>query len=359
MSWIKYLIADPNKGSIDKVSKSDERVSFPFPCSDSTECTNYIVTIEPGEYKLELWGAQGGNDTTAPTTAFGGRGGFSRGTIKLKKSTTFYLFIGGSGTGDRRSTCGSTGGGGSTDVRTLNGTWNATNNLRTRIIVAGGGGGRHGKSNSEGKDFVGNDGGGETAPGYTTGGFAITGATQNSGGSSTSTPNTPGTFGFAKSNGQPNKYSKGGFNGGSQGADGWCSSGAGGGWWGGINTHPTSSGGSGFVYKEFDPQCTASSDYYLTDAATFPGNTRFVSPYGGTEEGHRGNGFARITNLHPIPSPSASNDFFRVYNRCYSYFVDRRNKNVLNLTSILIMTALTESNSSFVSYAPKITKEQF
>ena len=141
MSWIKYLIADPNKGSIDKVSKSDERVSFPFPCSDSTECTNYIVTIEPGEYKLELWGAQGGNDTTAPTTAVGGRGCFSRGTIKLKKSTTFYLVRGGSGTGDRRSTCGSTGGGGSTDVRTLNGAWNDLNSLKTRIIVASGGGG--------------------------------------------------------------------------------------------------------------------------------------------------------------------------------------------------------------------------
>jgi hypothetical protein len=147
MSWATVLIGDSNKGNTNKVVKTNEYVSLPFPCSDSTDCTHYSVTLEAGRYHLEVWGAQGGNDTTYPDTCFGGRGGYSKGTVQLNSKTTLYVYVGGSGTGYLPgSSWGASGGGGGTDIRLQNGLWNNTNGLRSRIIVAGGGGGRHGKT---------------------------------------------------------------------------------------------------------------------------------------------------------------------------------------------------------------------
>lgn len=92
-----------------------------------------------GSYKIELWGAQGGN---------GGNGGYTVGNINLTKNTVFYVFVGGTTTGGTGgfngggSVVGNVyGGGGATDVRTTNGAWNDVTSLRSRIMVAGGGGG--------------------------------------------------------------------------------------------------------------------------------------------------------------------------------------------------------------------------
>lgn len=46
-----------------------------------------------GIYKLECWGAQGGNDANHKTV-FGGYGGYSVGTITLIKNTSLYIFVG-------------------------------------------------------------------------------------------------------------------------------------------------------------------------------------------------------------------------------------------------------------------------
>ena len=99
MPWASVSVADTSKGSTNKVTQTDEHLYLPYPCSDSTDCTNYIVTLDPGEYGLETWGAQGGNDTSYPTTVFGGRGGYSKGTVRLRTRTTLYVYVGGSGTG--------------------------------------------------------------------------------------------------------------------------------------------------------------------------------------------------------------------------------------------------------------------
>ena len=37
------------------------------------------------------------------------------------------------------------------------------------------------------------------------------------------------------------------------------------------------------------------ADYQLTSAQTIAGNTAFTSPTGGTETGHAGNGYAKVT----------------------------------------------------------------
>jgi hypothetical protein len=340
-------VGDSNKGNTNKVVKTNEYVSLPFPCSDSTDCTYYSVTLEPGRYDLEVWGAQGGNDTTYPTTCFGGRGGYSKGTVQLNSKTTLYVYVGGSGTGSTSGgTWGSTGGGGGTDIRLQNGLWNDANGLKTRIIVAGGGGGRHGQNYEQIEGFIGNDGGGTTAPTFTARGFTNTGATQTSGGTSTHSTYA-GSFGYANPNNNGNTNSKEGYNGGSRGTDRWANGGAGGGWWGGTSSHVTGSGGSGFVYTSSNSQCSAPSNYYLSNAATFSGNTNFLSPYGGYETGHRGNGFARITNLNPYPTPSI--DYYRLCDHYCSCRVNRRNNLFITLISLIIFL-LIENGISFNLY---------
>jgi hypothetical protein len=348
--WATVSVGDSNKGNINKVVKTNEYVSLPFPCSDSTDCTYYSVTLESGRYNLEVWGAQGGNDTSYPDTCFGGRGGYSKGTVQLNSKTTLYVYVGGSGTGYLPgSSDGSAGGGGGTDIRLQNGLWNNTNGLRSRIIVAGGGGGRRG-TNYEGiTGFLGNDGGGTTAPTYTALGYTTTGATQTSGGSTNygiSGGVAVGSFGFANPNTWTNANSKGGYNGGARGSDRGSNGGAGGGWWGGCTSWPSGSGGSGFVYTSSNSQCSAPSNYYLSNAATYSGNTNFLSPYGGNKIGHLGNGFARITALYIAPTPSATIDLFRLCNKYFSYHVNCRRSIFIPLMSLFIFT-LIEDEISF------------
>jgi hypothetical protein len=346
MSWASISVGDTNKGNTHKVVRTNEYVSLPFPCSDSTDCTHYSVTLEAGRYSLEVWGAQGGNDTTYPDTCFGGRGGYSKGTVQLRTKTTIYVYVGGSGTGSLdNSNYGPAGGGGGTDIRLQSGLWNNTNGLKSRIIVAGGGGGRFGKNYENVQGFVGNDGGGTTAPTVTMHGYTITGATQTSGGTSTYGGDaTPGSFGYASPL-RSNVNSKGGYNGASSGSDRRVNSGAGGGWWGGCTSWPIGSGGSGFVYTASNSQCSASSEYYLSNASTFSGNTNFVSPYGGNEIGHRGNGFARITKLNIAPKPTASINFFQFCNPYCSNYGDRISNIFIPLVSLFIFSLLEDGFS--------------
>ena len=67
------------------------------------------VTLPPGRYKLQCWGAQGGNSYSYSGT--GSKGGYSEGEITLTEVTTLYIFVGGKG-----------GNGSSTSL--VNGGWN-------------------------------------------------------------------------------------------------------------------------------------------------------------------------------------------------------------------------------------------
>jgi hypothetical protein len=67
------------------------------------------VTLPPGRYKLQCWGAQGGNSESYSGT--GSKGGYSEGEITLTEVTTLYIFVGGKG-----------GNGSSTSL--VNGGWN-------------------------------------------------------------------------------------------------------------------------------------------------------------------------------------------------------------------------------------------
>ena len=125
-----------------------------------------------GSYKIELWGAQGGSSTDVN----GGLGGYVSGIIDLDMNDDLYFYVGGEGDltspdsnntkvdggyngggsasnyqgiiRDSRRQYGS--GGGATDVRTVGGNWNDFASLKSRIMVAGAGGGAFQHSENEG-----------------------------------------------------------------------------------------------------------------------------------------------------------------------------------------------------------------
>ena len=268
------------------------------------------ITLPPGRYKLEVWGAQGGS---YGTTSTGGKGGYSVGTVTLNEEATLHLYAGGAGTYSTTSASfvsggfngggkagywyGGSGGGGS-DIRL------GTDSLYSRIIVAGGGGGGWGYSNYNGGYGGGSTGG--TGTGYSSSYYGQPG-TQTAGGASVnySAASSPGTFG----QGGNSAITSSSYN---------RSSGGGGGWYGGGGTSYRSSsskyryggagagGGSGYVYTSasagnYPSGCLLNSAYYLADASTTAGNSSFASPTGTSETGHSGNGYCRITATEVFP----------------------------------------------------------
>jgi len=264
---------------------------FKYPCSSSTICTPYKVELYPGEYILEVWGAEGGN-----LGSISGKGGYSIGGYSIRNNQIVYLYIGGKGQtrGEGGNMCISggynggglscserfhTSGGGGTDVRlSLNNAYN------DRIIVAGGGGGSSGTTSytiSNGGCGGGLQGGNAigSAPRVSLGYGSVwaNGGTQTNGGGSKILSAT-----YVNSNGE---WGIGG-----KGAGGYHYSGSGGGgfYGGGGGADVTAGGGgSGFisglsVINGIQPQS-------ISGCNTFP------SPNGGTENGHTGNGAIRIT----------------------------------------------------------------
>lgn len=258
------------------------------------------VTLAPGTYKLECWGAQGG---TYSGYYIGGYGGYSKGTITLTKTTTVYVSVGGAGSssstaagfnGGGTGISSGRGGGGATDVRI------GQNSLYSRVIVAGGGGGAGVTSaNANPCGCGGGEYGGDGYYNNTTGSYTT--GQNRSGGSASQTAG-----GITWSTGTQATFGQGGN------ASGYSCGGGGGGWYGGGGAYDSDSdsdgrwggGGSGYVYtsstaKNYPNGCLLNSTHYLTNAQTIAGDTSFTSPTGSAETGHTGNGFCRITNLNP------------------------------------------------------------
>ena len=144
---------------------------FDFPCPDTpSKCEPLEVTFQTGKYMFELWGASDADSALNGKSNTGGRGGYSKGILFLRRKTKLYFYIGGKGTwveekgslgwwnGGGNSTKYGGSGGGATDIR-YSKSDEITSNLETRIIVAGGGGGSYQGSSCHSS---GGDGGGET-----------------------------------------------------------------------------------------------------------------------------------------------------------------------------------------------------
>ena len=120
---------------------------FPIRTNDQLDLTYernepYEYVFLPGYYLFELWGASGG--AISP-----GFGAYVSGVLPIRESVTLYFYIGQKGVegystafnGGGKGCRDGSSGGGSTDVRLVNGYWNEFKSLQSRIIVAGGGGG--------------------------------------------------------------------------------------------------------------------------------------------------------------------------------------------------------------------------
>ena len=227
----------------------------------------YTVTCT-GTYKLEVWGAEGGS---YDTTYYGGKGGYSEGTIRLTSNTTLYVVVGGQGAkyngtvesggynggGGATVTNSSYGkgatGGGATHIATASGELkDLSDNKSSVLIVAGGGGGGGRETTGAGGYVKGGAGGGtEGKTGTTNRCNAGTGGTQ--------------TTGF--------EFGTGGL--GSQ----WAGSG-GGGYYGGV---AYGGGGSGYIGG-------------VTNGQSIDGDSSMPTHDGtSTMTGNTGNGYAKIT----------------------------------------------------------------
>ena len=204
-----------------------------------------------GKYKVELWGASGRNDGNQGTP---GLGGYTSGEIDLTENTTLYLYVGevgnctssnyGSQTFNgggytHRCDAGDVGrGGGATDVRLVSGAWNDFDSLKSRIMVAGGGGSANVANH-------GGDAGGLTS--YISAGSGAAQATQTSG------------YGFGS---------------GGPGLGSQAYSGSGGGYWGGKSSTASpctiSYGGSSYISGHIGSNSISASS--TSSSLTFTGS---------------------------------------------------------------------------------------
>ena len=135
---------------------NENATNFAFKDGASGEAVPQTYTVPSGQsgwYKIELWGASGGStksETTGEVRA-GGKGAYTSGLIYLDDNDEVYFYIGGTTTNSNGGANGGgtgagkgMGGGGSTDVRIKSGAWNNDQSLRTRLMVAAGGGGAEG-----------------------------------------------------------------------------------------------------------------------------------------------------------------------------------------------------------------------
>ena len=127
----------------DKKSEEDEVITekaWKFDYSGSEETFTAPYT---GYYKLETWGAQGGNAMAdgVPQKETGGYGAYSTGIVKLNEGDTLYINVGGKGEDAKDQTAGSPGGynGGGTGGKDSNG----SSGYRGDEPGAGGGGATH------------------------------------------------------------------------------------------------------------------------------------------------------------------------------------------------------------------------
>lgn len=257
------------------------------------------ITLLPGKYKMECAGASGGWGTGRANPY--GKGGFTSGVISFLKEITIWLYIGRKGSDFDQSNFTEAsfngggfyvaafnnghsggGGGGSSDIRLLGGAWDNIDSLRSRIMVAPGGGGAQstcGGTNSNAGAGGGLTGGtalNQSGNQYT--GSTSYGGTQTAGGTSFNKSGqwaTPGSFGKGANSDT-------------------CGAGAGGGYYGGGATY-TTGGGGGSAFISGHSGCNA-----INSSGTHTGQSIHYSGFSftdtiitsGTQDG---NGSIKIT----------------------------------------------------------------
>lgn len=291
------------------------------------------VTLPAGKWKLEVWGASGGDGVgSVYGAALGGKGGYSTGILNLSESKKLFIIVGEKGHSGLAGPYNGFGGAGGFGAGGSGGTgWMGVNveggsgggglsgifldsTYSNILIVAGGGGGAGGSSASSsiyhyggsnggaGGGSVGRDGLSYPNSGPNTTKYSGTGGTQNSGGVTGISYESKyqGTNGGFLYGGGGHGYTPG-YAGNSNTMLGGAavqvsnssssaggSGGGGGGYYGGGGGGKFGAGGGG------GSSYLAST---LISASSTPGDQSFLAPDGTTVTGHSGNGYARITRV--------------------------------------------------------------
>ena len=282
---------------------------------DYTGAPQSFNTPVNGIYKVELWGAQGGQDdsenvSNSQTDLYrGANGGYTKGNLILDQNEVLYVYVGerpvnkgyaGSFNGGGAAGYSGTGGGGATDVRLIPGAWNNIEGLRSRIMVAGGGAGGYENASAAG-GLVGHHRADSLNEGY--------------GGSQTAGGTGGNTLSLTCSYGRPAKAGDGTF--GMGGGSDYYGTGGGGGYYGGGggvhyclgDSGGAGGGGSSFIsgYNgcnaiDSTGKHTNQPNHYsgkvFTNSVMIDGQGTVPNPRSsGTTIGNFGNGYARITLL--------------------------------------------------------------
>ena len=346
-AWAESLVFTVAAGNSDSQTAHSARKNWEYINAvwnySYTANNCYTWTSAPqgtNSYTMECWGAQG---TNYDATYQGGKGGYTKGTLSLNTTLAAHLYIycgqqpaaqsvtggwNGGGTGldnghtvaDEKLQIGY-GGGGATDIRLTDGDWNNFSSLQSRIMVAAGGAG-----NAMSVQHLQDSRGGHGIPGYAGGliggdgsdssieahglTFCGSGATQTEPGNSLNDKEKIGDQIISESG-----QWKGGFGyGGSPAVGYYCGGGGGSGYYGGgASTRGHGAGGGGSSFISGHEGCDAITETSTADAIThtgepnhysgkvftntlmIAGNATQTKPGGGTETGHSGNGYARIT----------------------------------------------------------------
>ena len=256
-----------------------------------------------GNYRIELWGAEGGGTISQG----GGKGGYVSAERAFNASEVYYFYVGGMGTGPSISFsscegggwngggCGvyhGSGGGGATDMRITSGAWNNATSLNSRILVAAAGGGVRAVNYT-----AGNAGG---ISGYS-------GDTSHSGGGASQTSGGRAGTGYCTASAGGKGYGGSACTAAGGGGAGYYGGG------GGAQDKIDGGGGGGSSYISGHPGCATYTGYTFVNTVMIDGsgyawsNTKgslqaMPNPDGGDYEsgvGHSGYGFVRVTYLGP------------------------------------------------------------
>lgn len=330
----RKVILDKTKKEIFETlnnENKDEVYHFAF-----TGSPQELTIINSGEYLIEAWGASGGGTSEVTKgESLGGKGAYVSGIISLEKNQKLYIYVGeggmdatltnlsnlslysskwnggGAGAKDTNESelTGEHGfsGGGATDVRLINGSWNNIESLRSRILVAGAGAGGGWSGNGASDQYYANGGG---HSGGLSGGVPINSTSYKIGTQISGYSFGTGGNGIFGSNGNNNGTSGGGggYYGGSQGLSFSKLNARGSGGSSYISGHlgsvavtssSTTSPKTGCTDGTTDITCSYHySGLIFRDTVMIDGATGMLSPTGDSEIGHTGNGYVIITKIN-------------------------------------------------------------
>ena len=310
MNSIRFHFPDTTKGVIN-VTKNGDSYLANYPCSSTTDCEPYDLSLRRGIYLFELWGAAGGKDHYHSDTALGA---YVSGKLVLLSTHDFKVYIGGKGMdgvyrrkecdggyngGGKGGYCASSGGG-ATDVR-LN------EKRESRVIVAAGAGGAERAAQGHGGEIQGIQGQCASDCSIPTKSLPGTQTSGGSGGGSSFGTGNDGSFGKGGDGNTGNDGSSGGgagYYGG--GATTYCCGGSGGSSF--ISGHK----GCNAILSEDDHTPTDQPIHYskifFTDTIMYAGNQLMPNRYSDSllTENQPISGAFRVTLLQSLIEPTCA-----------------------------------------------------